>query len=280
MDQNAKQDNIRKAEEMLIRYIQERRKPMAALALETLLEIAPDHPRRQELEIWVRDLDQEVAFRKQINDLLSQGRGFLQRGDLAAARAALEKLQQLDPGGGDGAALAAELARNEEGQAEIADIGRIKQQVEEMLQAGDAEGAAAGLEELARHEVPKITLDFLRQRLDEIHARAKGAEALATLESAMRERLVAQDWQGARNIAYRIGEQFRPNPRGAELLNEINQREAEFRRRQSLDQGIQALEGFIAQGRKSDAQLALKLLQNLKLDAERLQAFEIRVRQM
>ena len=280
MDQNAKQENIRKAEEMLIRYIQERRKPMAALALETLLEIAPDHPRRQELEIWVRDLDQEVAFRKQLSDLLARGRASLQRGDLADAREALDKLQQLDPDGQDGAALIADLDRNEQGQAAIADIGRIKQRVEDMLEAGNADGAAAELEELARHEVPKITLDFLHQRLGELRAKAEGAQALATLESSVRECLVAQDWQGARDIAYRIGEQFRGNPRSAELLNEINQRESEHRRQQSLSQGIQTLQGFIAQGRKSDAQLALKLLRNLKIDAERLQAFETQVRQM
>ena len=77
--------NVKKAEEMLLRYIQERRKQAAELALEALSEIAPNHPRLAELKIWVRDLDEEAAYLRRLDEELETGRHALQSGDLEAA---------------------------------------------------------------------------------------------------------------------------------------------------------------------------------------------------
>jgi len=63
--------NVRKAEEMLLRYIEQRKKTAAELALQTLREIAPDHPRLAEYAIWVRDLDQEAAQQRQLDGELA-----------------------------------------------------------------------------------------------------------------------------------------------------------------------------------------------------------------
>ena len=273
-----RQANLRKAEEMLVRYIQERKKPMAELALETLLELDPDHPRRHDFEIWVRDLDQEVALQRQFDEHLGAGRAALQAGDVAGAEERLEKLRQLDPDATETEQLAAELSRAERGRAAVADIERSKQRVEELLQVGDADRAEAELKRLAAFDVPKITLDFLRKRLMEVRAEKSDAQVLVVLEAQLRDRLTSQDWQGAREEAHRVGELFRTSPRAVEMINEINQREAEHRREASLARGIASFEQFLAEGKMSDAQLTLKLLQSLKLDPARLEELAARLR--
>ena len=82
----------------------------------------------------------------------------------------------------------------------------------------------------------------------------------------------------ARDVARRYGERFPHDPRGAELFNRVNHLEASQRREQAKEQGIVTLEQFIAQGRKHEAELALKLLRGMSIEPARLAALEEKVK--
>ena len=265
-----RQSNLRATEEMLTRYIQQRKKPLAELALETLIEIAPDHPRRFEYETWVADLDQDLALDRQVRLQLDEGRAALRRDDLAAAEDRLGNLHKLDPGSEATEQLAADIAAAAQGQAQSVGIERAKKRLEELLAAGRLAEAEQQMEQLGRMDVPKVTIDFLRQRLRD---QAEAEE----LVSAFDRHLALHDWPNAREVAQRFGHRFPEDSRAAELFRRVNEMEATERRQQSIDEGLVALEGFIAEGNRHNAELALKLLSSLDLEPERLAQLEARV---
>lgn len=268
--------NVRKAEDMLVRYIEERKKAAAEFALEALSEISPDHPRLAEYRIWVRDLDKEAAAHRELDDELAAGRMALQVGDLNVARRHLEKLRQLDPEARVTVLLTSEIAQAEAGQAETAGIEEIKQRFEHHLSSFDLAEAERELESLARHAVPKITLDRLKKRLEDARSADRDQKELAAFEELFQQYLTAYRWQKARDVARQAGQTFPHHPRPAEMFNEVNMREAEERRHESIIQGVASLEQFISQGKREEASLALKLLKG-KIDEDRFARFEARV---
>ncbi len=272
--------NIRTTEEMLARYIQQRKKKLAELALETLIEIAPNHPRRGDYEVWISNLDGEVALQNQLDEQLAAGLAALQIGDMTEAQRRLVALRDLDPDSPATEELVAEMIQAERGQAESADIKQIKQKVEELVASGQMDEAEQEVERLGRRNVPKITRDFLHKRLEDARAQQRVGEKMAALDAEFKQYLEAQGWAAARDVAHRFGQHFKNSPRAAEMFNEVSRREAEQRRQQSIEQGLAILDQFIAQGKRSEAELALKLLQGLDLDKAQLAALDERVRKM
>lgn len=272
--------NVRKAEEMLLRYIQERKKALAKLALDALLELVPEHPRKGDYTIWIADLDQEMAMQKRIDAERDAGRTALHAGDFAGARRRLDALRKLAPDAPATEQLARELEELERGQAESATIGRHRQRVEELIGRLELEAAERELQVLSRLSVPKVTLDFLRKRVEDAKGQMLEASHLQNFETAFREHLQAGRWQAARDVAHEVGSRFRGHPRSPEMFDEVTRREAEARRRQSLEQGIRALEGYIANRQRREAELALRVLQGLEPDAQRLAVYEAKIRQL
>ena len=271
------QANVRKAEDMLMRYIEERKKPAAEFALEALTEIAPEHPRLGEYRIWVRDLDKEAAAAQELDGELAAGRMALQVGDVNVATRHLEKLRQLDPHAAATSQLAADIAEAEHDQAEDADIEGIKLRFEEHLLALRIPEAQEELADLARHEVPKITLDRLNVRLQEAQSVRRDQQEMAAFEELYQQYVKAHRWQKARDVAQQAGKRFPNHPRPAEMFNNVSVQEAADRHQESVRQGVATLEQFISQGQRDQAQLALKLLKG-KIDDAQLAQFEERVR--
>lgn len=271
------QGNVKKAEEMLLRYVQERRKPMAQLALETLEEVAPHHPRLEEYKIWVRDLDQEAAHVSRLDELLAAGRTAVQMGDLQAAGQHLAELRQLDAHAAATENLAADIRQAEAGREVSEAIANRKQRFEELLERFAIEEAEQELAQIsAQGQLPKVTLDQMRQRIDQARVGRRGQRELGQMEAQFNELLASANWPAARDLAQRVGQLFPDHPRASQMFTEVNDREAEQRRRESARQGAQQLEQFIAAGRKQEAQLALKLLRGKIADAD-LARYEARV---
>lgn len=268
--------NVRKAEDMLLRYIEQRKKTAAEFALEALSEIAPNHPKLAEYRIWVRDVDKEAAAQLELDSELAAGRLALQVGDLQVARRHLEKLKSLDAQATATVQLASEISQAEAGQAETADIEGIKQRFEEHLLALRIREAEVELEHLAQHVVPKVTLDRLRVRLEEFRSADRSLKELEAFEQLFAEYVRRSQWQKARDVAQKAGKRFPDHPRPAAMFNEVNVREASDRQKESIRQGVAALEQFISQGKRDEAELALKLLKG-KIDDGELAQFAERV---
>ena len=281
MDSLEKQQaSLRKAEEIFLTYIQQQKKQLAELAFETLVELAPNHPKRQEFEVWLRDLDQEVVLQQRLDQALEAGRLALSQGDVVEARKRLEELRKLDSWADVVEQFRGEIQAAEQNRVETADIERLKAVFEEHLKGRRFQQAEESLAQLAGLDVPKVTLDFLQKRL--AHGRADTADEAeaAAIIADLQKCLAAKQWQAAREVAHRFGERFPNSQRAAQLFNEVNEMEAAERRKLSLQEGIQTFEKFLAEGRQAEARLALKLLENLELDKERLAALELKVQNL
>ena len=275
-----RQSNLRTTEEMLTRYIQQRKKPLAELALETLVELAPNHPRRADYETWVADLDQELVLERKIQQQLDDGHAALRRDDLATAEKHLGALHKLAPDSRATEQLAADVAAAAQGQALSAGIERAKQKLEELLAAGRLDEAELQMAQLSRMDVPKVTIDFLRKRLEDGRRQLRDRAEAEKLVSDFDRHLAAHDWPNAREVAQHFGQRFPASTRAAELFERVNDQEAVERRQQSIDEGLAAVERFIGFGDRHNAELALKLLASLDLEPEQLAQLQARVERL
>lgn len=273
-----RRSSLQQAEEMLQRYIRQRKKPLAEMALATLIEIAPEHPRRSDYQRWVADLDRELALQQRVENELGAGRAALRTGDLGLARRHLATLRKLDPTGPATDELTRELATEEEVEAESADIERLKQRADKLLANERIDEAEREVERLAVLDVPKLTIDFLRRRLAEARRQIRDRFDAERLLALFEDRIEARDWQGAREVAHRYGERFPDLPDAARLFSQVTGLEADERRQQSLQEGLRTLEGFLAAGQRREAELALELLERLNLDPDRLAQLRQKVR--
>ncbi len=273
------QENLKKTEDMLLGYIQQRKKTLAQFALNTLVELAPRHPRRQEYEVWVKELDLEVALDQRIQKGLAAGRAALQAEHFEEAAAHLETLRKLAPQAPALQELEDDLAFAQRSRAESADIARLKQRLEGLLGHGDFAAAERVIEQLNRLDVPKISLDFLRQRLMARRTELQQEAERASLDAQFKKRLAARDWMGARDVAEAYSECFPDSPRTTEMFGQINALEAADRREQSKRQGLAACERFIAAGQRREAELALQVLRNL-VEPEVLAVLDERIKQL
>ena len=269
--------NLQQAEEMLRRYIQQRKKPLAKLALETFVELAPHHPRLADYQTWVADLDRELELQQQVDVELEAGRAALRAGDPSRAERHLRTLEGLDSTTIAIEILAAEVAHAEQNRAESADIERLKEEFEGFLRDGRFEDADFRVERLARLDVPKITVDFFRKQLAEARENARESAESEALAGTFQRLLDNKDWQAARDVAHRFGERFPDRPDAARFFNLVIEKEAAERRKQSLEQGMEALETFLISGQRPEAEVALKLLRTLQLDGARLAEYEQRI---
>jgi hypothetical protein len=276
--QKKAQENLEATEEMLKRYIQQRKKQLAQFALQTFAEIAPQHPRLAEYRLWVKDLDQEVLMQDRINALLIAGRSALQAGNLEEAKKQLEALQKVDPTAASVEEFSLRVEAVDRGRAAGVGIDRAKKLIDEALGKRDIVAAQQALERLGALDVPKITLDFYAKRIGELRQKDLDQVDTKQLQAELEERLAARDWSTCREICRRFGDRFPNDPRATEMFQRVNMLEDRDRRGQAKDQGLKALEQYLAAGRKPEAELALKLLRSLNIEPDHMAALEARVR--
>ncbi len=281
MDSQARRrEQIQEAEKILLGYIEKQKKQLAELAFSTLLELDPDHPKKSEYEIWIRDLDQEVALQQRLDRELRGGRTALLNGEIEEAKKHLAALRKIDSWSSLADSLASEIAAAEQDEEQTGQIGQLKQQFEDSLANGTLTAAEQQLVRLAQLDVPKVTLDFLRLKLEESRILARDQADASELQAAYDEALARRDWQAAREAAHQFGKRFSGDDRAARLFHQVSEMEASERRQQSLREGISTLERFVAEGKKREAELALKLLHSLRLDPQQLSTLEERVRKL
>lgn len=267
-----RREQVRQAEQMLEKYLLEKQQTLAALALETLLEIYPNHPKRGDYEAWVKLLGDEAQQAKRAEDAMSQGRRSLARNDLEGARRALQELEKCDPAGKMSAALLAEIREAEHQEAAATTGEARRQELDRALESGDAaaaEQALAALESLST--VPRVTIASYRRRLDELQSQVAAQSAERSFEVRFRERVRAQDFGGAREVALELERLAPKSGKPAAMFAEVSRAEEASRRRQSVVVGLAQLEAFLEAGQIQQAEVAVKILTQLDPDRVELQ---------
>jgi hypothetical protein len=81
-----------------------------------------------------------------------------------------------------------------------------------------------------------------------------------------RKHLEEHDWFAAREDATEMGKTVPASPRAAEMFAHVERLESDYRKQQSLEQGVRQVEDFIQKGDAARAELSLKIL--LQMDPE------------
>ena len=105
-----------------------------------------------------------------------------------------------------------------------------------------------------------MILDDYRARLAEVSAAAERERRAGELETDFRRCLGAGDWLGAREAAHELEHVEPAGRRPAAWFAEIDRRESEGRKRQSIEQGEKQIESFLKDGDWYKAEVALKVL--------------------
>jgi tRNA A-37 threonylcarbamoyl transferase component Bud32 len=266
---------VDEAETMFERYLKKKQLSLARLALETLIDLAPTHPKRTDYEAWVEVLAEEVEEERRADQALAAGREALVRGDFRAARRHLVALRKADED--RAAAFESEVALAEREAEETADFEESRERFERLLADRRLEEAQQEIRTLAEMGAAKVTLDLYRSRLDEALESARGEAQLEAFLEAFRGRMEAGDFPGAREVAGELQRTSPDDPRPSELLAEVARREGEADRRRSIEQGEAQVERFIAAGDGAKAALALKVLVQMAPQHKKRKAFEKRI---
>jgi serine/threonine-protein kinase len=253
-------------EQVLNQYLQRKQLPLARLALETLLEIRPDHPKRADYEGWLQLLADEAEKAKRAEAALAAGREAIAHKDFRAARRELETIARNDAGGRRTEAFNDELERAERDARENVEIEQRRKRFEELIAAHRVVEAKEELDALSKLDVPRITLDFYREQLAEARAGIQKEEQDAVFARRYRQAVEDHDWFAAREVAQELAKAQPSSPRAASMFAEVERLEAIHRRQQALEQGVQQVETFIRQGEAAKAELALKIL--VQMDPE------------
>ncbi len=251
-------------EQLLAGYIKKRQPQLAEMALESLVEIDPSHPRRGEFANWIEMLREEIDREKRLEEALAAGRAALAADDVKAARKRLDAVKKADPTGDTAAAFAAEIEASLDAKKKEGELAASRGRFEAALAKGQPEAAEAELAAMARLGATRISLDFLRAQLDEVRRRTESDRQAGDAERLFREKLAAGDFPGAREAALAIERAHPKSTRPGELFAEVARVEGEYRRHQAIVQGERQVAALIHQGRADQAQLALRVL--LRID--------------
>lgn len=258
--------NVRETERVLDGYLAKGQLALARFALESLLEQVPAYPKRSELEARISNLAEEIERNRRIEDVLEQGRAALTRGDLRAARDQVEIVRRIGGSAEKVASLEEAIVAAERDDRDSIDFAARRRRLETLLANRKISEAERELAELARLDVPRVTIDAYRERIDAARA-TLGTEALsAELARRAGNAILAKDFLAARTAAHELTRLAGGAEQGALLLGEIDLAETAHRRHEAIEQGVHQVEAFLAQGQGGPAELALKIL--VQMDPE------------
>ncbi|HEX9799323.1 MAG TPA: protein kinase [Thermoanaerobaculia bacterium] len=269
---------VAEAERLLETYIRDHKQGLARFALEALVELAPDHPRRGDFESWVNLMGAEIAQLKDAETAVEQGRAALLRDDLAEARRQLERIERLDPSHRLPDQFRLEMEEAEQRQRSASEQARRRERLEQLIEERRLADAERELERLAAGGLARVSVEDYRLRISDIAALADREAQGREIERRYRERVQAKDWAGARDAVLDLERALPSSPRPAQLFSEVARFEEVDRKQQSIEQGVRQLEGFLAERKAAEAEMTLKILGQMAPDHPRLAQLAERVR--
>lgn len=277
-EQEEHRARVAEAEKMLETYIREHKQGLARFALEALLELAPNHPRRGDFESWVAMMGEEIEQLRNAETALAEGRQAIVRGDLDEARRQLDRVERLDPSNRLADQLRAEIDEAEAATRSSAELDRRRDRLETLIEERRLADAEQELARLAAGGLAKVSIEGYRLRMRDIAALADREAAGREFERRYREQVQQKQWAAAREVVLEFERALPASPRPAQLFAEISRFEEIDRKQQGIEQGMKQLEAFLAQGKVGEAEMALRILQQMGAEHPRLPQLADRVR--
>ncbi len=270
--------HVAEAEQMVEQYLQGGKHGLAAFALESLLDLRPDHARRAEFERRLEAMADATGRKQKLDEAAAGVREALVAGDLRTARMRFEAAERDNPASLELEAIRAELAQGEEELHRAADLEQHRRRFDGLLAGGRIGEAEKEFEAIARLETSRLTLDLTLGRLEEGRERAQLVGRSQEFERRFRERLGARDWAGARAVVHEYEVSPAAGERPSQMLAELAREEDVWRRHQAFEQGVKQVETFIAQSRPLEAETAFKILASLDPQSPDLKRLERQIK--
>jgi serine/threonine-protein kinase len=265
------------AEHLLLRYLGERKQQLAAFALDTLVELEPDHPRLAEFENAVARLATDADEQKKAEAALRTGRDAAARGDMFLARAQLDMVERHQGTANYGAILRAEIDAAERTRRDAQEISKRRERLESLLDSKRLKEAEEELTRLSEAGLAKVSVESYRLRVADIQAMAERESKAQAFEKRYRELVQAHDWFKARDLVVEFEKLAPDSPRPAQMFGEISRLEEMQRKQQGIDQGVQQIENFLRQRRVGEAEMALRILISMNPDHPQRHQFEQKI---
>jgi serine/threonine protein kinase len=265
-----RRQQVLQAEQMLEKYLLERQQTLASLALETLLDLYPNHPKRDDYQAWVGLLANEAEQQKRAERAFADGRAAVARGDVAGARRLLEEVERLDLTGKLAGSLLNDINEAQRDREQGEQAARVRQRFDQALVRGAVDDASRELDVLASLEVTKVTLDPLRGQVEEAKSRRQMEEAATTFERGYRDAVARHDWFAAREMARQMEEAVPGNPRPRQMLAELARLQEVDQKLRAIAEGLKAFDGYLQSSQLPQAELALKVLRQMGGDDPRV----------
>lgn len=280
IEHRRKQMQALQTEELVEQYISGRQHSLACVALEALLEFDPLHPRRDELRIRVESLGVDLEEESAVKSVLEAGLDSLERGDLAAARLQLARLESSS----SARLLARQLAQQIEtylsDRQKSHRIEGYRHVLDQLLAEERLEELATRLDELKDLDVPKVVIDLYRGRAQELDEQRQARLKIAKLERLYPQLLHEQRWQEAREVAVEIETLAPDSSRPAQMFQEVSEHEERARRRQAVLEGMAALDSYLAAGELDEAEMAYRIVHQIDPQPLRKGHYEKRLREL
>lgn len=265
------------AEHLLQRYLGERKQQLAAFALDTLVELEPDHPRLAEFENAVARLATDADEQKKAEAALRTGRDAAARGDLFLARAQLDMVERHQGTANYAAILRAEIDAAERSRRDAQEISKRRERLESLLDNKRLKEAEEELARLSEAGLAKVSVESYRLRVADIQAMAERDSKAQAFEKRYRELVQSHDWFKARDLVVEFEKLAPDSPRPAQMFGEISRLEEMQRKQQGIDQGVQQIENFLRQRRVGEAEMALRILISMNPDHPQRHQFEQKI---
>jgi len=278
VEEEERRARIAETEKMLETYLRDHKQSLARFALDTLLDIAPNHPRRSDYESWVQLMGEEEEAFRAAQEALERGRVAISGGDLDEARQALAEVERVDPSNRLGDLLRGEIEEAAVRQRAGAALDERRERLEELIEGRRVADAERELKRLAESGLAKVSIDGYRLRIADLVSMAEREKRAVAFAERCQEAIRRRDWADAREVVYELEREIPDSPRVAQLFAEIARQEEVSRRQAGVDQGVQQLEAFLGAGRRAEAETALKILQQMAPDHPQLASLETRVR--
>lgn len=253
-------DRVAQAMNLFERYIEQGKVKLARMTLDTIEEMAPEHPKLSELGRRLSELDHNAPDRDRLKYLVESGHKALVDGDLRQAERWLQMLDESAPQSEERRELAREINRRRDERSRSERIELHRQRLESLLARGDWEDAERELDALSNLEVTRVTLQNYGQRLRTGRERQQEESQLEVFERQFREACESRDWQGALDVAHRLGETDLAPERAHAMSSEARELEEDDRKTRSIEQGTAQLETLLASGDARGAKTALRIL--------------------
>jgi serine/threonine-protein kinase len=271
---------IAEAERLLDMYIREHKQSLARFALDALLDLKPNHPKRADFEAWVELLGEESEQLESAREALEEGRSALLRDDLDGARAQLSEIEERDPTHRLPDLFRTEIEEAESRMRSVAELDRRRNRIEELLEGRRLKDAEKELERLSAAGLARVSIESYRLRISDIAALAEQEVRAQEFEKRYRKRVSARDWAGAREVVLEFEGELPDAPQLAGLFAEVSRLEEVQRKHKGVEQGVRQLEEFISQKNTDGAETTLRILTQMAPDLPELERLGRRVRAM